>query len=439
MSFTGLIVILLLFGVLSGLIWTAHRWTERSLPVEPRARRRTPAGRPRVSRAAVGPRRKSGEAQPGDRQPVSRRLRAGPAAAPPSGGATVGIDFGTTNTVATLRRADGRRVPLLFDGLPLLPSALFATDDGQLLVGRDAVHLARTSPDRFEPAPKRCIDDGSVLLGDREYPVVDLVAAVLSRVLDEAQRTVDDSVRNAVLAHPAAWAGHRREILTAAASQAGLSTVTLVPEPVAAARFLTSITDTPIGERSVAVVYDFGGGTFDATVLRTGPDGVTMLATEGLPDAGGIDIDAAIVAHIAASHAADDPDSWRRLLAPSSPAEQRARWTLLDDVRHAKEMLARNAWTTVHLPLVEKDILITRDQLELLARPVLDRTVAATRSVLAAAGPATFTLAAAYLVGGSSRIPLAATLLHRALGLAPTVVDNPETAVAEGTLLLQPT
>jgi molecular chaperone DnaK (HSP70) len=102
-------------------------------------------------------------------------------------------------------------------------------------------------------------------------------------------------------------------------------------------------------------------------------------------------------------------------------------------------MLARNAWTTVHLPLVDQDILITRDQLELLARPLLDRTVAATRSALAAAGPAASTLAAAYLVGGSSRIPLAATLLHRTLDLAPTVVDNPETAVAEGTLLLQPT
>jgi molecular chaperone DnaK (HSP70) len=101
-------------------------------------------------------------------------------------------------------------------------------------------------------------------------------------------------------------------------------------------------------------------------------------------------------------------------------------------------MLSRTASTTVHLPLFEHDVLLTRDQLELLARPVLDRTVTATRSALAAAGVAASTPAAVYLVGGSSRIPLAATLLHRALTVAPTAVDSPETVVAEGALLPEP-
>ena len=166
-------------------------------------------------------------------------------------------------------------MPVLFDGLPLLPSAVFAGDDGRLLVGRDAVHLARTSPDRFEPAPKRCINDGSVLLGDRDYPVVELVAAVLSRVLDEAQRAMNGPVRDAIITHPAAWAGHRQEVLVAAATRAGLSDVTLMPEPVAAARFLTRVAGIGLGEHAVVVVYDFGGGTFDATAHRLsgGPAG----------------------------------------------------------------------------------------------------------------------------------------------------------------------
>ncbi|GAA0904922.1 hypothetical protein Vau01_109890 [Virgisporangium aurantiacum] len=328
-------------------------------------------------------------------------------------------------------------MPLLFDGLPLLPSAVFAADDGHLMVGNDAMHLARTSPDRYEPAPKRCIDDGSVLLGGRDYPVVDLVSAVLSRVRDEAQRALDGPVHNVTLTHPAAWAVHRREVLAAAASRSGLPTVTLVPEPVAAARFLTSVTRTPIDEHAVAVVYDFGGGTFDATVLRMTAGGFTVLATEGLPDAGGVDVDAALVAHIGAAYAARDPEAWQRLTYPSTPAERRERRTLWDDVRHAKEMLSRAASTTVHLPLFEHDVLITRDQLEMLARPVLDRTVTATRSALAA-GAAASTPAAVYLVGGSSRIPLAATLLHRAFAVAPTAVDSPETVVAEGALLAKP-
>ena len=79
---------------------------------------------------------------------------------------------------------------MLFDGSPLLPSAVYAEPDGTLVVGRDAVHSARLDPARFEPNPKRRIDDGLVLLGDRELPVVDLIAAVLARVAEEWHRTV---------------------------------------------------------------------------------------------------------------------------------------------------------------------------------------------------------------------------------------------------------
>lgn len=86
-------------------------------------------------------------------------------------GYRVGVDFGTSNTAAVLAFPDGRVRPLLFDGSPLLPSAVFADPSAGLLVGRDATHAARTRPDRFEPHPKRCVDDGTVLLGGRcRYP-----------------------------------------------------------------------------------------------------------------------------------------------------------------------------------------------------------------------------------------------------------------------------
>ncbi len=102
----------------------------------------------------------------------------------------LGIDFGTSNTVAVARWPDGRARPLLVDGSPLLPSAVYVEPDGQIIVGLDAVHSARLDPARFEPNPKRRIDDGSALLGDRELPVVDLIAAVLVRVADEWHRAV---------------------------------------------------------------------------------------------------------------------------------------------------------------------------------------------------------------------------------------------------------
>src|ERR671917_556996 len=93
-------------------------------------------------------------------------------------GHALGVDFGTSHTVAMARWPDGRARPLLVDGSPLLPSAVYAEPAGELLVGRDAVHSARLDPARFEPNPKRRIDDGTLLLGDREVPVGDAVRAV---------------------------------------------------------------------------------------------------------------------------------------------------------------------------------------------------------------------------------------------------------------------
>ncbi|MFD0745077.1 hypothetical protein ACFQ1L_27105 [Phytohabitans flavus] len=101
------------------------------------------------------------------------------------GGFRLGVDFGTSHTVAVLRWPDGRARPLLFDGSPVLPSAVSAAPAGGLLTGRDALYAARFRPEAVELHPKRCVDDGTVLLGDAEFAVVDLVAAVLRRVADE--------------------------------------------------------------------------------------------------------------------------------------------------------------------------------------------------------------------------------------------------------------
>jgi molecular chaperone DnaK (HSP70) len=363
-------------------------------------------------------------------------ISAAPAAAPVSPAAGVGphlgIDFGTSNTVAVLCTADGRRLPLLFDGSPLLPSAVFADENGRLVVGRDALHLARTAPERFEPAPKRCIDDGTVLLGDREHTVADLVGAVLARVLEEARRTLNGATPPVTITHPAAWGPARREALLAAAARAAVPSVDLLPEPVAAARFLTRLHGATVASDSAIVVYDFGAGTFDATVLVHRDGQFTVAATEGLSDTGGRDIDAALLQHIAGAYAARDAAAWQRLERPASHADRRARWTLLDDVRTAKEMLSRTASTLVHVPLFDDELLITREQLEALAAPIVERTVAATKSALWSAGPAASRVGAVFLVGGSSRIPLASTALHRALNVAPTTFERPETVVAEG-------
>ena len=353
----------------------------------------------------------------------------------PQPGVRLGVDFGTSNTVAVVRWADGRSRPLLFDGSPLLPSAVYAEPGGAIVVGRDAVHNARLEPARFEPNPKRRIDDGTVLLGDRELPVKDLIAAVLRRVLDEWRRTVGDTVPDATVTFPASWGATRRLTVADAAAVAGLGRVRLVPEPVAAAAYFTQVLgrDVPIG--SVVVVHDFGAGTFDASVVARTSSGFEVLAVDGRDDIGGVDVDDAIVAHIGTICAERDPAAWQRLISPSTVEERRARRLLWDDVRVAKERLSRQPAADLTVPLVNVDIHLNREELEGLAKPLLEQTVRVTQGVMRWAQLAEGRLAGVFLVGGSSRIPLVATLLHRALGEAPVVIEQPELVVAEGSML----
>src|SRR5690349_12933906 len=117
----------------------------------------------------------------------------------------LGIDFGTLNTVAALVGPDGRVQPLRFDGSPLLPSAVFAGAGTGLLCGWDAVRAAfDADPSGLEPHPKRRIDEGTVRVGEHEYPVAELVATVLGRVAMEAARVTGRGVDlQVVLTHPA--------------------------------------------------------------------------------------------------------------------------------------------------------------------------------------------------------------------------------------------
>ncbi|GAB3841990.1 hypothetical protein GCM10027610_052020 [Dactylosporangium cerinum] len=185
-------------------------------------------------------------------------------------------------------------------------------------------------------------------------------------------------------------------------------------------------------------MYDLGAGTFDASVVRSTGDGFDVLAEHGLPDAGGLDIDAAIVAHLGATYAQRDPETWQRLTRPATPADRRAAHAFREDVRVGKEILSRTASTLLHVPIFDDDALLTRVQLEQLALPILQRTMRATQTALREAGVGLGDLAGVFLVGGAARMPLAGTLLHRQLGVTPTVVERPELVVAEGSILAGP-
>src|SRR5581483_6188324 len=167
-----------------------------------------------------------------------------------------------------------------FDGSPLLPSAVYATPDGRLLAGPDAERAATLDAARLEPNPKRRIDDTTTLLGDRSVTLVELIAATLGRVGEEARRAAGAVPAEVVLTYPAAWGAPRRSPLAHAAARAGLPAPTRVPEPIAAAAYFTTVLGHRVPVGHLLVVYDLGAGTLDVSVVRRLADGFEVLAVD---------------------------------------------------------------------------------------------------------------------------------------------------------------
>ncbi|MDA1360516.1 Hsp70 family protein [Glycomyces luteolus] len=345
------------------------------------------------------------------------------------------VDLGTSHTVAVLVWPDGRTRPLLFDGSPVMPSAVFLDPGGTIHTGRDAERLALTAPERFEPNPKQRIADGTLLLGDREVPVAGALAAILGRVARTAVESIGH-LPNTVLTCPAAWSEQRRATLHDAAAKAGYRPVKILTEPVAAAHYYTSRLSHPMRPGQALAVFDFGGGTLDIAVLERRQDGsFGVLADGGLPDLGGLDFDAALVAHIGETVKQREPDIWKRLENPSGASELRNRRELWEEVRAAKEMLSRSSVAPVTVPDMAQSLHLTRGELDQISRPLLARAVAETQRVFGLTGRRPDQLAGLFLVGGSSRMPMVSKMLHEGLGIAPTVLEQPELPVSEGAAL----
>ncbi|MCH7229406.1 Hsp70 family protein [Glycomyces sp. L485] len=349
-----------------------------------------------------------------------------------SGPIALGVDFGTSHTVAVHGRG-GRTRPLLFDGSPLLPSAVFAEEDGRLVTGRDALRAGVLRPECLEPNPKRRIADEYTLLGRREYTVVDLFSAVLARVREEALQVVG-RLDQVALTVPATWGPARRQLLIDAAGAAGLRVTAVETEPVAAAAYFTTALEHAVPTGSAVVIHDFGAGTFDASVVQRSPRGFDVLAVDGLDDLGGLDLDAALVEYL--GRQMSEKEDWPRLVDPTTSSDRRHRRTLYEEVRVAKEQLSRQQRADLLVPLLDTNAHLTRGELEQVVGPLLARAVKVTGGAIREARLTPERTAGVFLVGGASRMPLVATMLHRELGTPPTVLEQPELVVAEGCLLI---
>ncbi|MFG1927319.1 Hsp70 family protein [Cryptosporangium sp. NPDC048952] len=348
---------------------------------------------------------------------------------PAGSGPLLGVDLGLTNTVALLRRPDGRSSPLLFDGEPVLPSCVLLGADGSIRVGRDAERAAAADPDHFEPAPRRHIAEQKFRLGERDTTPTDLLAGVLAAVAASATATLG-SVPPAALTYPVRWAAAEQATLREAARYAGFADVTLIPEPVAA---VAAVGASMAVERRLVVV-DVGARGFDVSVLAPEAGRLAVVAVGGDPTVGGRRIDAAIAAHIAAAAGRQRREIWRAIDRPRTIDQRRTQREFWADVRAAKETLDEAEFVPVSVPGTADIVPLTRSDMERFARPVADRVARVTARVLREARVTPAELDAIVLVGGSAPLPTLWLTLRDTLGIEPVQPDPPAFAMAGGAL-----
>jgi molecular chaperone DnaK len=348
---------------------------------------------------------------------------------------TLGIDFGTSFTVAAIHH-DGRTEVLEIDGQQRFPSAVFLTEDGSILVGAAAERRGARSPDRLERTPKRYLDVGQppIALGDRLVDVTSLVAAVLKVAWEEALRQHGGAAPDeVVLTHPAAWGPRRCGLLEEAARVAGIPSPRLLPEPEAAAIYLAGerAGGAPVTNGEYIAVYDLGGGTFDAAVLRRSEAGFSVVGDPlGDPRIGGEIFDDVLYRHLGQTGL--PPDVWASLQNSDEDAWQHANREFRYRVRDAKESVSREATCPIYVPPpVGVELQVTREELENLIRKDLEKTLDVLEANIDQAGIGSSQLAAIYLVGGGSRTPLVGHLVRARFGRAETKGD-PKQVVALG-------
>ena len=345
----------------------------------------------------------------------------------------LGIDLGTTFTAAAVAR-DGRvEVVGLGNHAAAIPSAVLLRDDGEMLVGDAAMRRGQQEPARLAREFKRRLGDAApIILGNTPYSSERLMAAVIRYVVDAVTERQGESPDRVAIAHPANWGPYKRELLQQAAQLAGVGDARYVTEPEAAAVHFAA--GERVDEGGVVAVYDLGGGTFDAAVLRRTATGfVTLGEPQGIERLGGIDFDESVMSHVRTTLG----DALTGL-DPNDPAVRAAMVRLREECVAAKEALSEDSEAVIPVmaPGLQTQVRLTRPEFEAMIRPVLRETVETLNRALRSAGVTAAELSAVVLAGGSSRIPLVAEMVSSSIGRPVAVDAHPKHTVALGAAML---
>lgn len=371
-------------------------------------------------------------------------------------GVVLGIDLGTTNSCVAVVDGDEPRVLQTPQGYETVPSVVFLSAQNRLYVGRAAVEKMILEPQRAVYGSKRFIgrpytsrevrryghffhyalgptSDGRVAaVIDRRLLRLERVAGYVLGVLKRAAaKALGREVKRAVITVPAYFGELQRQAVREAGKHAGLEVERVVNEPTAAAVAFG------YGRQlnKTVLVYDFGGGTFDASVLRISGNSMEVLSTDGDPFLGGSDFDDRITEYVLTTierkhglNARDDAPTVQRLRFAAEAAKRRLS-DVLETTVDVPNLVINGTPVNVSVP-------IARDLFEGMTEDLVVRSLTIVQSVLNAARVKSSDLDDVIMVGGQSRSPAVRRLLTERFGMQPTRKTHPDHAIALGAAIV---
>lgn len=362
----------------------------------------------------------------------------------------IGIDLGTTNSVVAIMEGSEPVVITNSEGGRTTPSVVGFTKDGNRLVGQVAKRQAVTNPENTVYSIKRFMgrrynevssemkqvpyavtqsgNDVRVKAGDKDWSPPEISAMVLQKLKQSAEDYLGQKVSQAVITVPAYFNDAQRQATKDAGKIAGLEVLRIVNEPTAAA--LAYGLDKKKDE--TIAVFDFGGGTFDISILEVGEGVVEVKSTNGDTHLGGDDVDERLIQWITEEFKKDQGID----LSKDKMALQR----LKEAAEKAKIELSSAMETEINLPFITADasgpkhlqMKLTRAKFEALIDDILQRTLEPCRSALKDSGLTANQIDEVVLVGGSTRIPKIQQLVKEFFGKEPNKSVNPDEVVAIG-------
>ncbi len=363
----------------------------------------------------------------------------------------IGIDLGTTISVVAVMEGSAPKVLINSSGSRLTPSVVGFTDKGERLVGQIARHQQVTNPENTVFSIKRFMGRRhnevsseekivpykitgaadelvKVRVREKEYTPPEISAMILQDLKKTAEDYLGEKVSKAVITVPAYFNDSQRQATKDAGKIAGLEVERIINEPTAAA--LAYGLEKKKNEK--VAIFDFGGGTFDISILDIGDNVFEVLSTNGDTHLGGDDLDAVLINYLA--------DEFKKTEGIDLRQDPMAHQRLKEAAEKAKCELSSQLETTVNLPFITADasgpkhlqITISRSKFESLVEPILERLKNPCYRALEDAKLTANDITEVLLVGGSTRIPKVQEIVKNIFGKEPNKSINPDEVVALG-------